>query len=217
VTCTNCKVYTKPIGFVQRQIAWTNGKIWWWRVPIIAWLSLVFVQNVQNPSFALARTSNVFSAFDLGIHELGHVLFSAFGDFMHSAGGSLFQCLFPLMGIVGCFQKRWYFGAALCWTWFGVNLFDVATYAADARARVLPLATGIAGLYEQGSDEAYDKAHDWYQLLSRTHHLNADLAIARSLRICGGIVMVSGIAWATYLVMRMFSASMSQQNTSPKA
>jgi hypothetical protein len=160
-------------------------------------------QNLQNDSFALNRVGNPFSALDLGMHELGHILFSPFGMFLHIAGGSLFQCLFPILGMIGCLQKRWYFGFTMCWCWLGLNFFDVATYAADARARLLPLSTGLAGLGEQGSDEAYDRAHDWYQLLSRTGHLQSDQAIAHGLRIAGTSVMILGIAMGTFLIINM--------------
>jgi hypothetical protein len=32
---------------------------------------------------------------DLPIHETGHLVFSAFGDFMQFAGGTLFQLIMP--------------------------------------------------------------------------------------------------------------------------
>lgn len=201
--CTNCKIYRKPLKFFQKPLAWTAGKWWWWRVPVVAWFAVMLSQNLRNPWFAVNRLSNPFSALDLGIHELGHIIFSPFGQFIYIAGGSLFQCIFPLMGVIGCLQKRWYFGASMCWCWFGLNLFDVAAYAGDARARLLPLTTGFAGIAEQGSDEAYDKAHDWYQLLSRTHHLNLDHTIEHLLRVAGTVSMLFGMGLGVFLIITM--------------
>lgn len=201
--CDSCKAYQKPLNLFQKPLAWTAGKWWWWRVPIVIWFVVLLLQNLHDNSFALDRLGNPFSALDLGMHELGHIIFSPFGEFMYIAGGSLFQCIFPLLGVLGCLQKRWYFGFALCWCWLGLNFFDVATYAADARSRLIPLSTGLAGLGEQGSNEAYDRAHDWYQLLSRTHHLESDQAIAHVLRIAGTTAMIFGISLGLFLIINM--------------
>jgi hypothetical protein len=202
--CTNCMIYRKRLNFIQRVLIWASGKQWWWRLPILLWFGFMLVQNWHDPSFALNRLSNPFSALDLGMHELGHFIFRPLGEFMYIAGGSFFQCLFPILWLIRFIQKRWYFAAAMCWCWLGLNLFDVATYAADARARLLPLATGFAGLFEQGSDAAYDRAHDWYQLLSRTNNLNADLAIANGLRIAGTVAFAIGLTIGTIMILQMF-------------
>jgi hypothetical protein len=205
--CTDCDIYTKPLHFWQKPLEWATGRGWWWRLPIIIWFVVMLFQNWHDPMFAIARTSNPFSAFDLGIHELGHLLFSPFGVFMHILGGSLFQCLFPIMGIAGFWQIRWYFASMMCLPWLGLNLFDVATYAADAQARVLPLTTGFAGLSEAGNDETYDRAHDWYQILSRTHHLDWDLAIAHILRVAAATVIILGLTLGTLLLIQMAISS----------
>lgn len=207
VYCTNCPIYRKPLSMFQKPFVWASKKQGWWRVPILLWFGVMLVQNWHNPWFAINRLANPFSALDLGIHELGHMLFEPFGEFMHIAGGCLFQCLFPLLWMIGFLQKRWYFAASMCWCWLGLNLFDVAAYAADARARLLPLTTGLAGLGDQGSDEAYDKAHDWYQLLSRTHHLNWDLAIGHMLRVAATMSTFIGLTMGVVLVFYMFSSA----------
>lgn len=203
IFCQNCPIYRKPLSFWQKPLVWAYTRYWWWRLPILVWFVVMLVQNLKNPIFAMNRLSNPFSALDFGMHELGHQIFSVFGEFMRIAGGSIFQCLFPLLWMIGFLQKRWYFAATMCWCWLGLNLFDVASYAADARARVLPLATGLAGLYEQGSDEVYDRAHDWYQLLSRTGHLENDLIIARGLRIAATTTFVTGFIFGGILLTQM--------------
>lgn len=203
VKCTNCKAYEKSLNRYERLLAWTIGKQWWWRVPILLWFVVMLFQNLNDPMFALNRLSNPFSALDFGMHELGHFLFSPFSEIWVIAGGSIFQCLFPLITMLGFIQIRWHFAAALCWCWLGLNFFDVATYAADARERALSLSVGFAGLTEQGSDQAYDRAHDWYQLLSRTGRLEQDLAIAQDLRTAAVVAFCIGFACALFLLVQM--------------
>jgi hypothetical protein len=205
--CTNCPIYRKPLTIIQKPFAWASKRFWWWRLPIFLWFVYVLVLNMRDSSFAMRRLRDPLTALDLGIHELGHVLFQPFGQFMAIAGGSIFQLLFPLLWLVGFLQKKWYFAASMCWCWLGMNFFDVATYAADARVRLLPLATGLAGLYEQGSDETYDRAHDWYQMLSRLGKLDMDLAIARGLRIAGITCFIIGIVTGALLLMQMVISS----------
>lgn len=169
------------------------------------WFVVMLVQNLKNPIFAMNRLSNPFSALDFGMHELGHQIFSVFGEFMRIAGGSIFQCLFPLLWMIGFLQKRWYFAAAMCWCWLGLNLFDVATYAADARARLLPLSMGLGifGIDLTDMDAVYDKGHDWYQLLLRTGHLEKDLLIAKGLRIAAVAMFVTGFILGGILLTQM--------------
>src|SRR5689334_17337137 len=91
VFCTNCSVYRKPLNILQRPIAWTIGRQWWWRLPILGLFIIMFKQILRNPESSGDRYGNPISAFNLGIHELGHMLFAPFGEFMHIAGGSIFQ------------------------------------------------------------------------------------------------------------------------------
>lgn len=128
---------------------------------------------------------------------------------MHILGGSLFQCLFPLLWLIGFLQKKWYFAASLCLCWFGLNLFDVAMYAADARVRLLPLSVGLGvfGIDPTDTEAAYDHAHDWYQILSRTHHLNSDLVIAHGMRLAATIIFLIGLTLAAILLIQMFISS----------
>ena len=210
--CSNCKVYTKPLGLLQRPLAWARQRRWWWRLPIFIWFVFILKDNLRSAQYALDRMSNPLSALDLGIHELGHMLFSPFGEFMHILGGSLFQCLFPIFWLLGCLQKRWYFAASLSLCWLGLNLFDVATYAADARSRLIPLSIGLGifGIDPTEMDKAYDAAHDWYQLLSRTGNLNNDLAIAHNLRIAATIIFLSGLVLAGILLLQMVIGTISR-------
>lgn len=191
--CDHCKVYRKRLAWWQQPVVWARGRTWWWRLLPIAFFAWLFVQCLQSE--ALQRNNPV-AWLDFGMHELGHVLFIPFGDFMTILGGSLFQCLFPLLWFGAAVARRWFVGAALCIAWCGYNLYDVAVYVADAQARALPLAT---------LSNDYDQAHDWYQILSRLDILESDLVIAGALRTIGGSFMALGIGVAIVLVGMMFA------------
>ena len=218
IFCTSCPIYRNQLNIFQKPLAWAGKRSWWWRLPIFAWFIALLVGNLHNSSYAISRLSNPLSALDLGIHELGHKLFSPFGEFMHILGGSFFQCLFPLLWLIGFLQKKYYFAASLCLCWLGLNLFDVATYVADARARLLPLSVGLGvlGIDPSDADAAYDHAHDWYQLLSRTHHLNSDLTIAHGLRVTATVVFLSGLALAAILLIQMLVSSIQRLSKTNK-
>lgn len=214
IFCTSCPIYRRPLNLFQKPLVWARGvRFWGWRIPILVWFISLLVQNLHQNSFALNRFGNPFSLLDFGMHELGHKIFSPFGEFMYIAGGSLFQCIFPLLWMIGFLQKKWYFAASLCLCWFGINLFDVATYVADARARLLSLSVGpgALGIDASDTDAAYDHAHDWYQLLSRTNHLNSDLAIAQGMRVVATIVFLSGLALGGFLIAQMLIGTIQRQ------
>jgi hypothetical protein len=197
-------VYRKHLNFIQQVMVWARGKLWWPRAIILVWLGFVYIQNLHDPKFALNRIANVFSAFDLGIHELGHILFIPFGAFMTILGGSLFQLLFPLAWIAVCVWKRWYFAACVCMCWLGYSLFDVAMYAADATNRELPLVS-----LDTSADP--NTAHDWFQILTRLGHLEWDQAVAHILRVAGSVSVVTGLIIGSVLVLYMlFSDDLSE-------
>ena len=100
-----------------------------------------------------------------------------------------------LLWLGACVWKRWYFGACLCMCWLGINLVEVAVYAGDAFARVLPLATF-------SSD--YDSAHDWYQILTRLDRLDQTDSIAHALRLGGVFALATGVTLAMLLIGYMF-------------
>lgn len=179
---------------------------WFFRLGVLAAIGYIFFQAAFGTSLEAVR-NNPIGAFDLGIHELGHIIFIPLGEFMTIAGGSIFQCLFPLLWFGACIWKRWHFAACVMLVWFAYNLFDVAVYAADARVRLLPLAT-------LSSD--YDQAHDWYQLLSRTGKLQYDTAIAHGLTIAGIVCGLTGLVAGLILVLIMFSVWFGKIGTKPQ-
>ena len=90
---------------------------------------------------------------NLIIHEAGHFFFSFFGSFIHAAGGTLMQILFPMLIAVYFLRNGYRTGFQVFVFWLGQNLINISVYAADAQTRKLPLL---------GNGK-----HDWYYMLAK--------------------------------------------------
>ncbi|HET6163064.1 MAG TPA: hypothetical protein VFG37_05315 [Planctomycetota bacterium] len=169
---------------------WARGRTWWARVPVVlacAWLGVRLVADCD--------AATIFGAIDLGIHEAGHVVFRFGGDMVCAFGGSLLQCLAPLLCAVVLLRIPDWFGASFCGVWLGVNLFEVARYVADARAQALQLVTIGGG----------DARHDWNFLLGELGMLGADTTLAGILRGVAFLVLwgsIVGGAALCFLIWR---------------
>lgn len=113
--------------------------------------------------------------FNLLIHEGGHGIFRIFGEFIYTLGGTLMQIILPSIFIFYFFINKKKIGMQISIVWLAQNLMNIAVYAADARARKLPLL---------GGNNVY---HDWTWLLGRTSMLQHDILI-------GEIFYYTGIA-----------------------
>lgn len=102
---------------------------------------------------------------DLVIHEAGHFFFRFFGRFMLYAGGTLMQILLPSLLVWHFWRHQYRVGVQVSMLWLGQNLINISVYAADARARRLPLLGGDAG------------EHDWWNMLRMVDLLAYDQAI----------------------------------------
>jgi hypothetical protein len=94
---------------------------------------------------------------DLIIHEAGHFFFGFLGSFIHAAGGTLMQILFPLFLAGYFFRSGYRAGVQVFLFWLGQNLVNISVYAADARVRKLHLL---------GNGK-----HDWYYMLGQLNLL----------------------------------------------
>jgi hypothetical protein len=132
---------------------------------------------------------------DLIFHEAGHILFSPFGDFMTTLGGSLMQVLVPIVCAVAFLTtSRDLFGAAVMAWWTGQNLLDVAIYINDARSLQLTLVGGHTGAEVEG--------HDWERILTMTNALHLDHRMAMAVQIAGALLMAASLVWATAIAVR---------------
>lgn len=112
-------------------------------VAVLAWFPVVVGGRVPLLGY-----------FDLGMHELGHLLTIPLPQPLNAAAGSFTQLAVPLV-LAGYFwlSRGERLSAAVCIAWCGANLYDVAVYVADAPYQRLPLL---------GGDNVY---HDWAYLL----------------------------------------------------
>lgn len=167
---------------------WCQGRSGLVRAPLLAWFAYILVRHLAAPMY-----HSLFGALNLGLHEFGHFAFRPLGEFMMYAGGSLLQCLAPVLSVGMFVRQRDYFAIAVCFGWLSTNLFEVATYAADARAMNMPLVSVGGG----------DTRHDWNYLLEEMGMLRWDAAIGFLFRVAATLSMALCLAAGTWLVWKM--------------
>jgi hypothetical protein len=158
------------------------------RLPLLVYFTLVFRNHLANPFYF-----PFIGGLNLGIHELGHYLWAPAGEFWAVLGGSLTQCLVPIVMAYLFHRQRDYFAIAIALCWLSTNLFSVATYAADALTQQLPLVS-------PGSD---DPDHDWSYLLTRWNRLSHARDFGNVFRATASLTMVAGLAFGAWILWRM--------------
>jgi hypothetical protein len=161
---------------------------WLLRLPILLWLAYLLVRYFQDPS-----ASSLWGGVNLGFHEMGHILFGFFPEFLAVAGGTLTEMAIPLVVAWLFVRRREDFGAAVALFWFATVLMGTAVYAGDARARVLPLVSPFSG----------DPLHDWYYMLGRLGLLYRDQTIAALFRTGGLLVMAGSVVLGARILWLM--------------
>lgn len=159
---------------------------WWLYALLPTFFVYLLARYILDPNYF----NVIFYGINIGIHEAGHyVIFRFFGDFMMTLGGSLMECLAPLLAMITFYRRNDFFAISFCFGWFGVALFDTATYIGDAQERSLPLLFG---------------EHDWYLLLSQMGILQYDDAIAMAVRFLGLASIMICIFWGYSIVWGMY-------------
>lgn len=135
-------------------------------------------------AFRLGERVVFLGMFDLGIHELGHLIFSPFGEVVSFVMGSGLQVLVPF-GLAGYFWlwQRDHVATGWLMAWGATSMQDASVYIADAPYRALPLIGGT---------------HDWWWLLRRWDRL--DLAdeisnVVWTLGLLAGLAGLGLILW----------------------
>jgi hypothetical protein len=143
---------------------------------------------IAAAAFVLQRPVPFLDLFDLGIHELGHLLAAPLPRLAMFLAGSVAQVAFPL-GIAAYFllHRRDRAAAGLCLAWAGTSARDVSIYAGDAVARSLPLIGG---------------EHDWAYILGPRGFdaLGHTGAVAAAIEVLGAALAVAGITLAASAV-----------------
>lgn len=165
-------------------VAWARGRMWWPRALVLAYVAYAGWRHYADGEYG-----SVFSGITLAIHELGHVLFGPFGEWLGIAGGSITQLAAPLAVALIMLRQRDYFGVAVGGAWLSMSLSNLAVYVADARAEALPL-------YSLGGG---DPVHDWNYLLGSLHLLPQDTAIAGAVRLASLAALVVSVLLGVWL------------------
>ena len=119
----------------------SRGKVWWYRIPLLLPLAWIFYRHLADSEYG-----SIFDGINLAIDEGGHLFFMWFGsDFLMVAGGTLLQCLCPIVTGIMFYKQRDFFAIGIACFWLGTNFADIAPYAADARAQMLPLVSPFPG------------------------------------------------------------------------
>jgi hypothetical protein len=169
---------------------WSRSQSWVWRVPVLVYLAYAGYRHATNPQY-----SSLFSGITLGIHEMGHVLFSYFGEFLTVAGGSISQVAAPIIAGFLLLRQRDFFGVSVAGSWLSFSLYNLATYIGDARARELPLV-GLSS----------DPIHDWNYLLSHTGLLEADHLLAGLTRLIALLILLTSLIFGGWLCALMMGS-----------
>jgi hypothetical protein len=169
-------------------VAWAAGRVWWPRALLLAYLGYAGYRHLTD-----AEYGSIFSGITLAIHELGHVLFGFFGEWLSVAGGSITQLAAPIAVALILLKQRDYFGVAFGGAWLSISLSNLAVYVADARAEELPL-------YSLGGG---DVLHDWNYLLGSAHLLQHDARIAGMVRATALLLLVCSVALGAWLCVVM--------------
>lgn len=145
------------------------------------WIPSVIVL-ILGTYFVLNRGHYIFiDNADLVIHEAGHIFFYFFGKFIYTAGGSLMQIILPSIIVFYFFKTYYKTGVQFSLLWLGQNLINISVYAADARARKLPLL---------GGNRVY---HDWHYLLGELNILEYDQTVGIIFVVFAVIIFIIAI------------------------
>ncbi len=117
-------------------------------------IGLFFIFNKGEFIFILDHLNLLF-------HEGGHGVFSFFGKFIYTLGGTLMQIIIPSLFIFYFYTNNQKIGIQISLIYLAENLMNIGVYVSDARAQRLHLIG--KGTY-----------HDWTFLLRKTNMLEYD-------------------------------------------
>ena len=133
---------------------------------------------------------------NLAFHEAGHLFIGILCGPLEVYGGTIGQCVFPVVLIVSFWRQGYPLSFAAGWIWLFENFFNIARYMADARELVLPLVGG--------------GGHDWNTIFDAWDVLRFDTTIAEWVVVAGwtGIGATwCWVAWRAWRGRRMGAAN----------
>lgn len=179
---------SRLVGWWHDAAKWAEGRAWPARALLLVVLAYLGWRHLTEPEYG-----GVFGGLTLGVHELGHLVFSPFGEWLATAGGSLMQVAAPIAIAYGFLRQRDYYAIAVAGAWEGMSLSNLATYIADARAEELPLVSPFSG----------DPQHDWSYLLGSVGLLPQDHLIAGLVHFVAFVTLASSLGFGAWLCVVM--------------
>ena len=156
-------------------------------------LGAVAAAAIGVVAFAFEKPVPALDLFDLGIHELGHLLTALMPRMVMFLSGSVLQVAVPLaLAAYFLWRRSEWASAGFCLAWAGTSARDVAVYVADAPVQALPLIGG--------------GTHDWAYLLGPEGFDCIDRAgaVARFVEVLGLLMVVGGVGLCLWpLVSRL--------------
>lgn len=156
-----------------RYIEIRNSSYDLYKVFIALCLTIYFCWIILNPN-----EWNFLQNVNLIFHEAGHFIMIFFGEFLTTAGGTIFQILIPIVCCLYFFLKQEYFSASLLAFWIGQSFIGVSIYARDAIVMQLPLLGGDTS------------GHDWHNMLSSMNILNSASTVANIFYGIGVMIII---------------------------
>ena len=130
---------------------------------------------------------------DIAVHEIGHKVFSPFGDLIMLIMGTGTQILFPfVVGLVFGIWKRNFIAWGVCWAWSANAMCDGARYIYDApRGELMLLGAG-------------DGLGDWSKILGPEHFDKLYLAdrLSAQLRTLGIVTWFVAVGLVVFSLVR---------------
>lgn len=133
---------------------------------------------------------------NLAFHETGHVIFGGFGKFLAVLGGTLMQCLIPIVIMGNFLIRKDNFSASFGLWWLGQNFLDISPYIYDAWDMKLQLIGGGTGREVGG--------HDWRYLLTTTNNLNNYAEFAGFIGNLGKFILLLSFLWGGTILYKKF-------------
>jgi hypothetical protein len=169
---------------------WAKDRMPYFRAVLWLFFLYVFIRHVADSDYG-----SIFSGINLGIHELGHVILSPFGQFIMVCGGTLFQLAAPIASFFIFLKQSDYFALSVSLAWLSTSFFGVAKYSGDAEKMLLPLVSPFGG---------DDIVHDWNYLLETTGLLGLTPVISGFFWLMAFFCMAIALIWGGFLLKIMF-------------
>jgi hypothetical protein len=135
---------------------------------------------------------------DIAVHEVGHKLFSPFGNLIMLVMGTGFQILFPfVVGLVFAVWRRDLIAWGVCWAWSANAMCDGARYIYDAPRGELMLMGASDGL------------GDWSKILGPEHFDKLYLAdrLSSQVRTVGIVTWFVAVGLVVFALVRSLRGS----------